>query len=139
MIWIKAFHLIFMVCWFACIFYLPRLFVYCAAATHEETKQQLIVMQGKLLRFSIPFPILTIFFGAWLTSQNPSYYFSSGWFHIKLAFVLLLVIYHLICGRIVRQFRAGNNLHSHIRFRWFNEFPVILLFGIIILVVVKPF
>ncbi len=139
MLWIKAFHIIFMVCWFACLFYLPRLFVNCAATTNEETKQQLILMQRKLFKFSIPFPILTIIFGTWLINLNPAYYFSSGWFHTKLFLVLLLIVYHLICGHIVRQFSTENNRHSHVYFRWFNEIPVFLLFGIIILVVVKPF
>ena len=139
MLWIKAFHLIFMVCWFAGIFYLPRLFVYHALSEDTATQQQLATMERKLYRFVTPFAFLTIIFGAWLASYNWNYYLESKWFYAKAILVLLLVGYHWQCGRYVKQLQQGDNLHGHVFYRWFNELPVLILFAIIILVVVKPF
>ena len=137
--WTKAFHIIFVVCWFSCIFYLPRLFVNYAIAKTDDARQQLVVMQRKLLRFSIPFAVLTIASGASLVSVFPSYYFKSGWFLTKISLVFALVIYHIICGRMVRQFAAGKNIRSHKFYRVFNELPVLILFAVVILVEVRPF
>ena len=137
-LWVKAFHLIFMVCWFAGIFYLPRLFVNHALTESEEVKVHLAVMERKLYRFITPFMVLTIGFGLWLLSFNLSYYFSSGWFHIKLTLVLLLVTYHFYCGHCVKSLAEGTNPHGHVYFRMINELPVLVLFATILLVVVKP-
>lgn len=139
MLWVKTFHLFFMIAWFACIFYLPRLFVNYAIADNDSTRQQLLLMQKKLLKFSMPWALLTIVFGFWLMSFNPSYYATAGWLHAKIALVLLLVIYHGVCALMVKQFSAGAAPRSHVFYRWFNEFPVLLLLGILILVVIKPF
>jgi len=137
--WTKALHIIFMVCWFSCIFYLPRLFVNYAIATSEDSKQQLVMMQRKLFRFSIPFAVLTVITGAGLVSVYPSYYLTAGWFLAKAALVFGLIIYHAICGRMVRQFAKGKNIRSHKFYRIFNELPVFILFTVIILVEVRPF
>ena len=139
MLWVKAFHLIFMVCWFAGIFYLPRLFVYHAMAKDQATRDHLAIMERKLYRFTTPFAVLTIGFGLWLANYNWSYYLQSHWFYGKLALVLLLVGYHWQCGRYVKQLQHNNSTHSHVFYRWFNELPVLVLFAVIILVVVKPF
>ena len=139
MLWIKAFHIIFIVCWFAGIFYLPRLFVYHAMASDEATRAHLRIMEAKLYRFTTPFAVLSIGFGLWLTSYNLDYYLTAGWFYLKVILVTLLIGYHLICGRIVKQLQAGPVQRSHIFYRWFNEAPVLALFGVVILVVVKPF
>lgn len=139
MLWVKAFHLIFMVCWFAGIFYLPRLFVYHAMAEDQATRDHLALMERKLYRFTTPFAVLTIGFGLWLASYNWSYYLKAHWFYAKLALVLLLVGYHWQCGRYVKQLQNSSSQHSHVFYRWFNELPVLVLFAVIIFVVVKPF
>ena len=139
MLWIKAFHIIFIVCWFAGIFYLPRLFVYHAMASDEATRGHLRIMELKLYRFTTPFAVLSIGFGIWLARYNLDYYLAAGWFHAKVFLVLLLVGYHLICGHIVKQLQTESVQRSHVFYRWFNEAPVLALFGVVILVVVKPF
>ncbi|WP_019529811.1 CopD family protein [Dasania marina] len=139
MLWLKALHIIFMVCWFAGIFYLPRLFVYHAMAEDQATREQLAIMERKLYRFISPFAVLTILFGLWLASYNIDYYLQAKWFYAKLALVLLLVGYHLQCGRYIKQLAQHSEQRSHVFYRWFNELPVIILFTVIILVVVKPF
>ncbi|MGB5324874.1 MAG: protoporphyrinogen oxidase HemJ [Pseudomonadales bacterium] len=138
MLWLKAFHIIFVVCWFAGIFYLPRLFVYHAMSEHAETRAQLSVMERKLYRFISPFAVLAIGFGLALTAANPGYYFSAPWMWLKLLFVLLLVGYHLQCGRYIRELENDASARTHVFYRWFNEAPVIALFAIVILAVVKP-
>ena len=138
--WVEAFHLISVVCWFAAIFYLPRLFVYHAMAEDTLSRERFKVMERKLYRgIGTPSMVLTIFFGTWLVALSPAYYFSSGWFHAKLALVALLVVYHFACLHFMRRFRADANTRSHVFFRWFNEVPVLMLVGIVILVIVKPF
>jgi putative membrane protein len=138
-LWIKAFHIIFMVCWFAGIFYLPRLFVNHAMSEDAATRTQLTLMEGKLYRFITPFAFLTVGLGFWLIALNWEYYRSAGWLHLKILLVLLLCIYHYCCGRIVKQFRTDQNHRSHIYFRIFNEIPVLILFAVVILVVIRPF
>ena len=96
-------------------------------------------MERKLYRFITPFAFLTVLLGLWMLAANSAYYLSSGWMHGKLALVALLAVYHVACGRIVRQFAAGRNSRGHVFYRWFNELPVFVLFGSVILVVVKPF
>lgn len=140
MVWVKAFHIIAVVCWFAAIFYLPRLFVYHAMSEDKISKDRFIIMERKLFRgIATPSAIATVLLGIWLISFNPSYYMSSGWMHAKLTLVILLSIYHYFCWRIMIAFRDEKNTRSHVYFRYFNELPVFLLIGIVILVVVRPF
>lgn len=140
MLWIKAFHIIAVVCWFAALFYLPRLFVYHAAAEDQPSKDRFNIMQRKLYRgIATPSMILTLLLGAWLMTFNFDYYKTAGWLHAKLTLVFILIGYHHICGSFVKQFARGKCQNSHVFFRWFNEFPVLLLVGIVVLVVVKPF
>lgn len=138
MLWIKALHIIFVICWFAGIFYLPRLFVYHAMSEDAQTRAQLLVMEQKLYRFVTPFAFLAIGFGVWLTSYNVDYYFGQTWFWSKMVLVAGLLAYHIQCGRYIKRFVAGEQPRSHIFYRWFNEAPVLALFAIVILVVVKP-
>ncbi len=138
MLWLKAFHLIFVVCWFAGIFYLPRILVYYAASENPETRQQLAVMARKLYRFVTPFMLLAIGFGLAMLATNIDYYLSAPWLWIKLVMVAILVAYHVQCGRYVRAINEDNDHHSHVYYRFFNEVPVIFLFAIILLAVLKP-
>ncbi len=140
MIWLKAFHIIFMVAWFAGLFYLPRLFVNHAMAEEADVRKRLSIMEGKLYRFITPWMLLTLIFGFWLLYDYAwAAYSHMLWLHIKLVLVALLVGYHFYCGKLLRDFANDNNRHSHVWYRWFNEFPVLVLFATVILVVVKPF
>lgn len=140
MLWIKALHIIFMVTWFAGLFYLPRLFVYHAMATDDVGQARFLVMERKLF-FGIMTPgaIFTILFGAWLIMLNPLAYMNMIWLHAKLGLVALLVVYHLYLGKCYFGFKEGTNQHSHVFYRYLNEVPVLFLVAIVILVVVKPF
>jgi putative membrane protein len=139
MLWLKAFHIIAVVCWFAGIFYLPRLFVYHAMATDQATREHLKIMERKLYRFMSPFAILAIALGIAMIVTNPEYYLHAGWLKVKLVLVFLLAVYHGYCGRLLRQFAADQNRRGHVFYRWFNEVPVLILFAAVILAVVKPF
>jgi len=139
MLWLKAFHLIFVVCWFAGIFYLPRLFVYHAMAAEQATRDHLKIMERKLYRFTTPFAVLTLVFGVLMLLSNPEYYLQAGWLHAKLGLVAILIGYHVYCGALVKRFARDDIRHSHVYYRWFNEGPAFLLFAIVILAVVKPF
>ncbi|MFM7272433.1 MAG: CopD family protein [Gammaproteobacteria bacterium] len=139
LLWAKALHIIFMVCWFAGLFYLPRLFVNHAMAEDAATRRQLGIMERKLYRFVTPFGWLTAIFGFWLLWVNWPAYRGEGWMHAKLLLVALLAAYHVACGRLVKLFAEDGNRRSHVFYRWFNEFPVLVLFGAVILVVVRPF
>ncbi len=139
MLWIKALHIAFVVCWFAGIFYLPRLFVNSAQTSDRNTLQTLAVMQRKLYRFMSLLAILAVLLGLLLLGQNWAYYSAQGWMQVKLVLVVLLIGYHLACGRYVHGFEQNKVKHSHIYFRWFNELPVLMLFSIVILAVVRPF
>jgi protoporphyrinogen IX oxidase len=136
MLWIKALHIIFVTSWFAGLFYLPRLFVNHAMETNAEALARLALMEHKLYRFMMPLAILALIFGLWLWL---GFGITGAWLHAKLVLVAGLVIYHFYCGKIMRDFAAGNNTRSHVWYRWFNEIPVIVLFIVVILVVVKPF
>ena len=138
MLWVKALHIIFVVCWFAGLFYLPRLYVYHAQNPDQAVREQFKVMERKLFRFTSIFAVLTLVFGGWLISFNAAYYMQAGWFHAKLALVLALYAYHGLCGR-ERKRLYNDQLRSHVFYRWFNEAPVLILFAVVILVVVKPF
>ena len=140
MIWVKAFHIIFMVAWFAGLFYLPRLFVNHAMAEEEAVRQRLALMERKLYRFIGPWMLLTVVFGLWLMYEYAwAAYKHMLWLHIKLLLVAALVAYHFYCGKLLRDFAAGRNRHSHVWYRWFNELPVLVLFAAVILAVTKPF
>lgn len=136
MLWIKAFHIIFIVSWFAGLFYLPRLFVNHAMDIDAATAERLTLMERKLYRFMTPLAILALALGTWLWL---GYGISGGWMHAKLALVGLLIAYHLYCGKLVKDFAEQRNRRSHIFYRWFNEAPVLILSAVVILVVVKPF
>lgn len=135
--WIKAWHIIFMVTWFAGLFYLPRLFVYHAMAEDAPSQARFKIMERKLYYgIMTPGAVLTIVFGLWLML---GYGFHGGWLHAKLALVLLLVVYHAYCGKLLADFKHDRNKHSHVFYRWLNEAPVLALIAIVILVEVKPF
>ncbi|WP_211827677.1 protoporphyrinogen oxidase HemJ [Kistimonas asteriae] len=138
-LWIKAFHIISMVCWFAGLFYLPRLYVYHAMSSDSISIERFKVMERKLYRgITTPSMILTLIFGLWLLHMQPLL-LKQGWFHAKLALIVLLLGYHHACGRLLKVFANDANTRSHTFYRFFNEFPVLLLLGIVILVVVRPF
>jgi protoporphyrinogen IX oxidase len=141
MLWVKAFHIIFVTSWFAGLFYLPRLFVNHAmvldsALNNTTMLERLELMEHKLYRFMLPLAVLALGFGLWLWL---GYGMTGAWLHAKLVLVAGLVAYHLYCGKLMRDFKAGKNTHNHVWFRWFNEIPVLVLFAVVILVVVKPF
>ena len=139
-LYVKAFHVIFMVTWFAGLFYLPRLFVHHAMTTDAATKERFKIMERKLAVMMDIGATLTMVFGFWLLfSYGWSQYKHNGWLHVKLTAVALLVVYHVWCRMIVRTFRNDKNRRSHKWYRVFNEAPTLLLFIIIIMVVVRPF
>jgi protoporphyrinogen IX oxidase len=140
MLWLKALHVIAVVCWFAGLFYLPRLFVYHAQTEDQPGRERFKIMERKLYRGIMwPSLVLTVVFGAAMLGQNWDYYRTQGWLHAKLTLVLLLIVYHLFCGRYLRAFAEDRNTKSHVFFRVFNELPVLALIAIVILVVVRPF
>jgi len=138
-LWIKALHVVFMVTWFAGLFYLPRLFVYHAQTASDDRAgiERFKVMERKLFYgIMTPGAVLTIVLGTWLWL---GYGYAGGWLWAKLAVVTLLVAYHLWCAKLLRDFAHDRNTRSHVWYRWFNEVPVAFLFAAVILVVVKPF
>jgi len=140
MLWVKAFHLIFMVTWFSGLFYLPRLFVYHAMATDQISIDRFKIMERKLyFGITTPGAIFTLIFGIWLLSFDFHGYMKNTWLHIKLGLILLLVFYHLYLGKLLFAFKANKNIHSHVFYRILNEVPVIFLVAIIILAIVRPF
>jgi putative membrane protein len=139
MLWLKAFHIIFVVCWFAGLFYLPRIFVYYAASEHPETRRQLAEMARRLYRFVTPFMYIAIALGIAMITVNPDYYLAARWLWVKLAGVAFLVVYHIQCGRYVYRINENTDDHSHVFYRFFNEVPVLFLFAIVLLAVLKPF
>ena len=139
MLWLRALHIIFVVCWFAGLFYLPRIFVYFAASEDNATRAQLAVMSRRLYRFVTPFMVLTVVFGVWMITLAPDYYLKATWLWLKLAGVAFLIVYHFQCGRYVKAINEDSVSHSHVFYRFFNEVPVLFLFAIVFLVVLKPF
>jgi len=133
---IKALHIIFVTSWFAGLFYLPRLFVNHAMVTDAATLERLALMEHKLYRFMTPLGILAVALGMWLWF---GFDLSGGWLHAKTALVTFLIVYHLYCGRLLRAFAEGRNTRSHVWYRFFNEVPVLVLFVVVFLVVLKPF
>ena len=139
MLWLKALHIIAVICWFAGIFYLPRILVYYAASDDEAARAVLALMARKLYRFITPIAVLAIGLGLLMMVGNWAYYLSAAWLWGKLVAVAALVIYHIVCGRIVAAVERGDDHHSHVYFRVFNEVPVLFLVIIVFLVVLKPF
>ena len=138
MLWVKSLHLVFMVTWFAGLFYLPRLFVYHAQATDALSQERFVVMERKLFRgIMTPSAVLAIAFGVWLWLGW--FRGAGGWLHAKMVLVLILLGYHVWCWRLLRAFADGRNRRSHVWYRWFNEAPVVILFATVFLVVLKPF
>jgi putative membrane protein len=140
MLWVKALHIVFVVSWFAGLFYLPRIFVNLAMESEPVAVQRLLAMARKLFRFMTLLAVPAVVFGLWLylgygIGRGPG----QGWMHAKLALVVLLIGYHHGCGVLLRKFEAGRNMRSDVFYRWFNEAPVLVLFAIVVLVVVKPF
>lgn len=140
-LWVKAFHVIFMVTWFAGLFYLPRLFVYHADTNDVPGSTRFKIMEHKLYHgIMTPGAVLTTVFGLWLVSLRGFEWFRhAGWLHAKLALVTALIAYHLYLGRIVRCFAADANTHSQVFYRWLNEAPVLILVAAVALAVVQPF
>ena len=138
MLWLKALHIIFVVCWFAGLFYLPRIFVYYAASEDQRTRETLALMARKLYRFVTPLMILAILFGLALIHMNIAYYMGATWLWLKLAGVACLLVYHWQCGRYVKRINEHSDEHGHVFYRFFNEVPVVFLFVIVILAVLKP-
>ena len=142
-LWLKAFHLVVVVTWFAGLFYLPRLFVYHADAAEPQVRERLKTMERRLLVMTHIGAVLTIglgmaTLGAWQMAV-PDYFRTAGWLHAKLGLVLLLVIYHIVLARLVRAFSRDACRWSPRALRVFNEAPALLLIGIVILAVVKPY
>ncbi|MGD8926903.1 MAG: protoporphyrinogen oxidase HemJ [Thioalkalispiraceae bacterium] len=137
MLWLKALHLIFMVTWFAGLFYLPRLFVYHAMSDDQPSIDRFKIMERKLF-FGIMTPgmVLTLLFGFWMLFSGD--YLSQLWLQIKLVLITILVVYHLYCGKLLIDFKHDRNTHSHVFYRWLNEFPVLILIAVILLAVLRP-
>ena len=140
MLWVKSLHLIFVISWFAGLFYLPRLFVNLAMETDGVTITRLLLMAQKLYRFMNILVIPALVFGLWLwlgydVGRGPG----NSWLHVKLALVVVLLGYHHACGSLLNKCAHGRNTHSHRWYRWFNEIPALILVAIVLLVVVKPF
>jgi protoporphyrinogen IX oxidase len=137
MLWLKTLHIVFVVAWFAGLFYLPRLYVYHAMTEDQPGRERFKVMERKLYwGIMTPSAVLAIVFGSWLWL---GYGFRGRWLDLKLGVVVLLVLYHLWCGRLLVDFRRDRNTRSHVWYRWFNEAPTLLLLAGVALAVVKPF
>lgn len=138
-LWIKAFHIIAVVTWFAALFYLPRLFVYHAMSEDTISHERFKIMERKLYRgIMTPSMLVAVGLGIWMLLLLPAW-MTQGWMHAKLTLVTALIGYHFACGHYLRQFANDRNTRSHVFYRWFNEAPVLLLIAVVILVVVKPF
>jgi len=138
MLWLKALHVIFVVTWFAGLFYLPRLFIYHAAATDAPGIERFIVMERRLFGIMTIGAMLALSFGVAMLIVVPQY-LDAGWLQVKLILVLLLVVYHFWCHRLMIDLRNGRGVHSSRWYRWFNELPGLLLVAIVLLAVLKPF
>lgn len=140
LLWVKTFHILFVASWFAGLFYLPRIYVNLAQAKDPAVQQTLIGMSRRLYRFMTILAFPAVGFGLWLylwygIGMGPG----NVWMHMKLALVVGIIIYHLVCKHYLSQFEQGRNTRSHVFYRWFNEIPVILMLAVIALVVIKPF
>ncbi|HCE09233.1 MAG TPA: hypothetical protein DEQ40_11645 [Oxalobacteraceae bacterium] len=140
MLWVKSLHLIFVISWFAGLFYLPRIFVNLAMESDGAATTRLLMMAQKLYRFMNILVIPALAFGLWLwLGYGIGRGEGNGWLHAKLALVVVLLGYHHACGSLLKKFAHGRNTHSHQWYRWFNEIPTLILVAIVLLVVVKPF
>ncbi|HWN30079.1 MAG TPA: protoporphyrinogen oxidase HemJ [Burkholderiales bacterium] len=136
MLWIKAFHVISMVTWFAGLFYLPRLFVYHSAAEDKISIERFLIMERKLYFYIMtPGAVLTLVFGFWLLGSAAS----GLWLSVKLGLVILLILFHIYCGKLLIDIKNDPKSHSQKFYRWLNEIPTVILIAVVILVVVKPF
>jgi putative membrane protein len=139
MLWVKAFHIIFMVTWFAGLFYLPRLFVYHAMSEDSISNDRFKIMERKLFwGIMTPGALITIILGFWLIVLIGSPW-SALWLQAKLVLVAILVGYHIWCGMLMMDFKLDRNRHSHVWYRWFNEFPVLILIAVVLLVELLPY
>ena len=140
MLWVKSFHIVFVASWFAGLFYLPRIFVNLAVVPADSVaeRERLLLMARKLLRFTTLLALPALGFGLWLWL---GYGMGAGqhWLGVKLALVMLAVVYHWVCAVLLRRFEAGRNRYGHVWYRWFNEAPIVLMLAIVVLAVVKPF
>ncbi|MGL1832333.1 CopD family protein [Rhodocyclaceae bacterium SMB388] len=136
MLTVKALHIVFVVSWFAGLFYLPRIFVNHAMVEDAATRERLAMMERKLYYFVTPIGALAVALGLWLWF---GYGFGGGWLHVKTTLVAVLIAYHLYCGKLMRDFAAGRNTRSHVWYRVFNEVPVLVLLVVVFLTVLKPF
>jgi putative membrane protein len=136
MLWIKAYHVISMVTWFAGLFYLPRLFVYHSVAEDKISIERFLVMERKLYFYIMtPGALLTLLFGFWLLGSVAS----GLWLNVKLGLVSLLILFHMYCGKLLIDIKNDPKSHSQKFYRWLNEIPTVILIAVVILVVVKPF
>lgn len=140
MLWVKSFHIIAIITWFAGLFYLPRLFVYHAMTNDSISDERFKIMERKLYRgIMTPGMLMTIIFGGWLLLQYDRSFLTMYWLKIKIILVASLIVYHFYCGHIIKLFKENKNKHSHVFYRWLNEYPTLILIVIVILTVVKPF
>ncbi len=140
MMLLKTLHIIFMTAWFAGLFYLPRLFVYHAMAEDKLSLDRFVIMERKLLYgIMTPSAVLTVVFGIFLTYIYLPVYLNQTWLALKFILVVILIFYHIWCINLYKDFSKNKNKHSHVWYRWFNEFPVIALILITVLVIYKPF
>ncbi|MGV6853062.1 MAG: CopD family protein [bacterium] len=138
MLWVKSFHIIFVVTWFAGLFYLPRLFIYHNMTRDADAHARFLVMEKKLMAITVIGGVLAVFFGSWLVVMVPGF-LSQGWLHAKITLVLTLIGYQYYCFRIMAEFKAGDYLRSDKWLRFFNEYPAIILIAVVLLVELKPF
>jgi len=138
MLWLKTFHITFMVSWMAALLYLPRLFVYHAMTDSQDTAATFVVMERKLMIMAHLAATLTWVFGVWLLWQTPAW-LVQGWMQLKLALIISLLLYHHVCMRLMATFARGENQRSHKWYRWFNEVPIVILLAVVALVEIKPF
>lgn len=139
MLWVKAFHIIGVVCWFSGIFYLPRLFVYHAMSEDQISRDRFVIMERKLFwGIMTPSAVVTVVLGTWLLLANSSYFMAWWWMQVKLGLVVLLIGYHISCWWFMKALRQDAQFRTHKFFRIYNEVPVLVLFAIVILIVVKP-
>jgi protoporphyrinogen IX oxidase len=140
MLWIKAWHIIFVVTWFAGLFYLPRLFVYHANCSDEAGNARFKIMERKLFAIMTLGAVVASFFGLWLLFvYSWQTLLNTTWLPLKFVLVASLIVYHLYCLKLVHDFRADRNTRSHVFYRWFNEFPALILIAVVLLAVLKPF
>ncbi len=139
MLWVKAFHIIGVVCWFSGIFYLPRLFVYHAMSEDKTSQDRFVIMERKLFwGIMTPSAVVTVVLGTWLLVANHGYFMAWWWMKAKLGLVVLVVAYHIHCWWFMKALRENSQVRTHKFFRVSNELPVLVLIAIVILIVVKP-